>query len=238
VERETAWTIEAAGARSQSSGALQAPSPYTAPMLIVHHLNNSRSQRILWLLEELALPYEIVFHERDPQTNLAPDSLQKIHRLGKSPVLQDGDTVVIESSAILEYVVRRHGGGRLAPPESSPDWPRYLQLLHYAEGSAMLPVMMKLYLSRLGQAGAPLEPRVHGEIENHFGFLDAELGGADFFVGNALSAADIQLSFVLQAGRLLYGLQKFPNLARFLEKMQARPAYKQALERGGPYAFG
>jgi len=207
-------------------------------MLIVHHLNNSRSQRILWLLEELALPYEIVSYQRDPQTNLAPESLKKIHRLGKSPVLQDGDTVVIESSAIIEYVVRRHGGGRLAPAEASPDWPRYLQLLHYAEGSAMLPIMLKLYLSRLGGAGAPLEPRVHGEIENHLGFLDGELGGADFFVGDTLTAADIQLSFVFQAARLLYGLQKFPNLARFLEKMQVRPAYKRALERGGPYAFG
>jgi glutathione S-transferase len=207
-------------------------------MLVVHHLNNSRSQRILWLLEELALPYEIVFHQRDPQTNLAGDSLKKVHPLGKSPVLQDGDTNVIESSAIIEYIVRRHAKGRLAPAESSPDWPRYLQLLHYAEGSAMLPVMMKLYVSRLGGAGAPLEPRVHGELDNHLGFLDRELGTKDFFVGSTLTAADIQLSFVFQAARLLYGLQKFPNLARFLDQMQARPAYQRALERGGPYAFG
>jgi glutathione S-transferase len=207
-------------------------------MLKVHHLNNSRSQRILWLLEELALPYEIIKYQRDATTNLAPDELKKVHPLGKSPVLQDGATLVIESGAILEYVVRRHGQGRLAPSESSPDWPRYLQLLHYAEGSAMLPVMLKLYLGRLGDAAAPLQPRVTSEIENHFGWLNAELGSEEFFVGNALTAADINLSFAIQAARLLHGLQHFPNLARFLERMQARPAYQRALERGGPYAFG
>ena len=207
-------------------------------MLKVHHLNNSRSQRILWLLEELALPYEVVRYQRDAQTNLAPDSLRKIHLLGKSPVLEDGGTIVIESGAIIEYVVRRHGQGRLAPAESSPDWPRYLQLMHYAEGSAMLPVMLKLYLGRLGDAGAPLQPRVTSEIENHFGWLDSELAQADYFVGDAFSAADIQLSFAIQVARLLHGLQRLPNLARFLERMQARPAYQRALERGGPYAFG
>jgi glutathione S-transferase len=207
-------------------------------MLLVHHLDNSRSQRILWALEELGLPYDIVFHARDAQTNLAPDSLKKIHPLGKSPVLQDGDTTVIESGAILEYLVRRHGKGRLAPAESSPDWARHLQLLHYAEGSAMLPVMLKLYTSRLGEAGAPLAPRITSEIENHFGYLDGELAGREFFVGKDLTIADVNLTFVIQAARLLHGLDKFPSLARFLERMQARPAYKRALERGGPYAFG
>jgi len=207
-------------------------------MLRIHHLDNSRSQRILWLLEELALPFEIVKHQRDPQTNLAPPSLLKVHPLGKSPVLVDGRSVVIESGAIVEYVVRRHGEGRLAPPESSPDWPRYVQLLHYAEGSAMLPLMLKLYLGRLGEAGAPLQPRVTSEIENHFGWLDRELGDADWFVGGEFSAADIQLSFAIQAARLLHGLAKLTSLARFLERAQARPAYQRALERGGPYAFG
>ena len=207
-------------------------------MLKVHHLNNSRSQRVLWLLEELALPYEIVKYQRDATTNLAPESLKKVHPLGKSPVLTDGDTVVIESGAIIEYVVRRHGKGRLAPAESSPDWPLYLQLMHYAEGSAMLPVMLKLYASRLGEASKPLEPRIHGEIENHFGWLDGLLGRSDWFVGNAFSAADIQISFPIQAARMLYGLDKFPHLARFLERAQARPAYQKAIERGGAYAFG
>jgi glutathione S-transferase len=206
-------------------------------MLQVHHLNNSRSQRILWLLEELALPYEIVRYQRDPHTNLAPESLKKVHPLGKAPVLVDGASVVIESGAIIEYVVRRHGQGRLAPPESSPDWVRYVQLMHYAEGSAMLPLMLKLYLGRLGEAAAPLQPRVASEIENHVGWLNGELAHADWFVGDAFSAADIQLSFAIQAARLLYGLEKFANLARFLERVRARPAYQRALERGGPYAF-
>jgi len=206
-------------------------------MLKIHHLNNSRSQRVLWLLEELALAYEIVPYQRDAQTNLAPESLKKIHPLGKSPVLEDGGQVVIESGAIVEYIVRRHGQGRLAPAESSPEWPRYLQLMHYAEGSAMLPVMLKLYTSRLGEAGAPLAPRIQSEIENHFGWLDGLLASSPWFVGRELSAADIQLSFPIQAARMLHGLQKLPNLAGFLERAQARPAYKRALERGGPYAF-
>jgi len=204
----------------------------------VHHLNNSRSQRVLWLLEELGLPYELVKYQRDATTNLAPESLKKIHRLGKSPVVRDGELVLIESGAILEYIVRKYGKGRLAPAESSPDWPRYLQLMHYAEGSAMLPVMLKLYLSRIGDAGAPLAPRVTSEIENHFGFLDGELAHSDFFVGKELTAADINLSFPIQAARLLHGLDKLPNLARFLDRMHARPAYQRALERGGPYLFG
>jgi len=204
----------------------------------VHHLNNSRSQRVLWLLEELGLPYEIVSYQRDATTNLAPESLKRIHPLGKSPVIRDGAQVLIESGAILEYIVRKYGKGKLAPADSSPDWPRYLQFLHYAEGSAMLPVMLKLYLSRIGEAGAPLAPRVTSEIENHFGWLDGELAHSDFFVGKELSAADINLSFPIQAARLLHGLDKFPNLARFLDRVHARPAYKRALERGGPYLFG
>jgi glutathione S-transferase len=204
----------------------------------VHHLNNSRSQRVLWLLEELGLPYELVKYQRDATTNLAPESLKKIHQLGKSPVVRDGELVLIESGAILEYIVRRYGKGRLAPAESSPEWPRYLQLMHYAEGSAMLPVMLKLYLSRIGEAGTPLAPRVTSEIENHFGFLEGELAHSDFFVGKELTAADVNLSFPIQAARLLHGLDQFPNLARFLDRMHARPAYKRALERGGPYLFG
>ncbi|HKC50439.1 MAG TPA: glutathione S-transferase [Myxococcota bacterium] len=207
-------------------------------MIEVHHLNNSRSQRVLWLLEELGLPYEIVSYQRDATTNLAPESLKRIHPLGKSPVIRDGAQVLIESGAILEYIVRKYGKGKLAPADSSPDWPRYLQFLHYAEGSAMLPVMLKLYLSRIGEAGAPLAPRVTSEIENHFGWLDGELAHSDFFVGKELSAADINLSFPIQAARLLHGLDKFPNLARFLDRVHARPAYKRALERGGPYLFG
>ena len=207
-------------------------------MIEVHHLNNSRSQQILWLLEELELPYELVKYQRNPQTNLAPDELKSIHPLGKAPVIRDDGRVVIESGAIIEYIVRKHGRGRLAPAESSPDWPRYLQLMHYGEGSAMLPVMMKLYLSRLGEAGKPLEPRVTSEIENHFGYLESELGAQPFFLGRELSAADVHLSFPIQTAKLLHGLGKFPGLTGFLDRIHARPAYRRAIERGGPYAFG
>ncbi len=206
-------------------------------MIQVHHLNNSRSQRVLWLLEELELPYEIVKYQRDSQTNLAPPELEAIHPLGKSPVIRDGDRVVIESGAILDYLVRRHGRGRLAPPPSSPEYDLYQQWLHYAEGSAMLPLMLKLYLSRLGEAGAPLAPRVNGEIQRHLGFLDSQLAGRDFFVGDALTAADVQLSFPIQVTRALYGLEKFSNLAAFLARVTARPAYQRALERGGAYGL-
>ena len=207
-------------------------------MIEVHHLNNSRSQRVLWLLEELELPYTIVKYQRDPVTNLAPESLKAIHPLGKSPVIRDDGQVVIESGAIIEYVVRKYGKGRLAPADGTPAAVTYLQLMHYAEGSAMLPVMLRLYLSRLGEAAKPLEPRVASEIENHMGYLDGLLAKTDWFVGNTFSAADIQLSFAIQAARLLYGLEKFPNLARFLDRIHARPAYKRALEKGGAYAFG
>jgi glutathione S-transferase len=206
-------------------------------MIEVHHLNNSRSQRILWLLEELELPYEVVKYQRDPQTNLAPPALREIHPLGKSPVIRDGDRIVIESGAIIEYVVRRYGGGRLAPADGSPDAVRYSQLLHYAEGSAMLPLMLRLYTSRLGEAAAPLAPRITSEIENHLGWLDSEIGPSGYFVGDGLTGADIQLSFVIQAARILHGLDRFPRLAAFLERVRARPAYQRALERGGPYAF-
>jgi glutathione S-transferase len=206
-------------------------------MIEVHHLNNSRSQRILWLLEELELPYQIVQYQRDPETNLAPASLAKVHPLGKSPVIRDGDQVLYESGAIVDHIIRHHGGGRLAPPESSPENVRYQQLLHYAEGSAMLPLMLKLYTSRLGDAAAPLAPRIAEEIGRHLGFLEGELGGRDYFLGDDLSGADIQLSFVVQAGRMLHGLSDFPKLAGFRDRIVARPAYERAIEKGGAYAF-
>jgi glutathione S-transferase len=203
----------------------------------VHHLNNSRSQRILWLLEELGLDYKIVKHTRDAATNLAQPSLLAVHPLGKSPLIRDDGTVVIESGAIVEYVIRKHGKGRLAPPESSPQWVRYLQFMHYAEGSAMLPLMLQLYTGRLGEAGAPLRPRITSEIEGHFGWLDSQLAGREWFVGSSLSAADIQLSFAIQACNRMYGIDKFPNLKGFLDRIHARPAYQRALERGGPFAL-
>lgn len=207
-------------------------------MIEVHHLNNSRSQRVLWLLEELDTPYDVVHYQRDAETNLAPDSLRNVHPLGKSPVIREGERVLFESGAIVDYLVRTYGGGRLAPSESSPDFLDYQQWLHYAEGSAMLPLMLKLYVGRLGEAGKPLSERIDGEIQTHIGFLDAHLKGRDFFVGEDLTGADVQLSFPIQATRMLHGIEAFPNLAGFLDRIHARPAYQRAIERGGPYAFG
>jgi glutathione S-transferase len=207
-------------------------------MIQVHHLNNSRSQRVLWLLEELGVDYEIVKYQRDAETNLAPESLEAVHPLGKSPIVVDGDDVVIESGAIIEYLSRKYAGGRLLPKQGTSEALRHLQLMHYAEGSAMLPLMLKLYTGRLGDAAAPLVPRIESEIERHIGYLDSLLEGRTWFVGDELSAVDIQLSFAVQAARMLYGLEKFPNLARYLDRIQARPAYQKAVERGGAYAFG
>jgi glutathione S-transferase len=206
-------------------------------MLTVHHLNNSRSQRVLWLLEELGLPYEIKHYQRDAQTMLAPASLKAIHPLGKSPVITDGAHTVIESGAIVDYLIRRHGGGRLHPDPASTDYDAYQQWMHYAEGSAMLPLMLNLYVSRLGPAGAPLHPRIEGEIANHLGFVDRCLEGRDYFVGDALTGADVQMSFVAEVAGAYGKLASYPNLHRWLKAMQARPAYRQALERGGPYRF-
>lgn len=207
-------------------------------MIQVHHLNNSRSQRILWLLEELELPYEIVKYQRNAQTNLAPPELESVHPLGKSPVIVDGRDVVIESGAIIEYLARKYGDGRLLPAEGTPEALYHLQLMHYAEGSAMLPLMLKLYTGRLGEAAAPLQPRIQSEIQRHLGYLDTLLEGRSWFLGDELGAVDIQLSFVIQAAGMLYGLDEFPNLARFKEQVAKRPAYQRAIERGGAYAFG
>jgi glutathione S-transferase len=207
-------------------------------MLTVHHLNESRSQRVLWLLEELALPYEIRHYDRDPQTRLAPDALKAVHPLGKSPVLTDGDRTIIETGAIVDYVIRRHGGGRLAPCPGGDDHEAYLQWLHYAEGSAMLPILLNMYVARLKEAGAPLRPRIDSEIANHLGFVETSLTGRAFFVGETLTGADIMMSFVAEAARAQGRLDAYPALSAWLDRMHQREAWKVALERGGPYALG
>ena len=207
-------------------------------MLTVHHLENSRSQRVLWLLEELGVEYDVRNYQRDSETNLAPPELLEIHPLGKSPVITDGQFTIIESGAIIDYIVRHYGEGRLAPVPGTSAYEDYLQWMHYAEGSAMLPLMLKMYTGRLPDGGAALQPRIHSELDNHLGFMNRALETSDWFVDNEFSAADIQLSFVPQVGKLLYGLDSFPELEAFLSRIHARPAYQRALERGGPYAFG
>jgi glutathione S-transferase len=202
-------------------------------MIEVHHLNESRSRRITWMLEELGQPYEVISYQRDAVTRLAPPELMAIHPLGKAPVLRDGGLVMIESGAIIEYLVRRYGNGRFAPVVGTPDYNRYSQFLHYAEGSAMLPLMLKLYVGRLGEAGAPLQPRISSELQNHLGYLEAELDGRDFFVGDQLSGADVQLSFVAQIAVKGAPAEALPNLRRFVAMLEARPAYKKAILRSG-----
>lgn len=207
-------------------------------MITVHHLNNSRSQRILWLLEELGQNYEIKSYQRDTTTNLAPDSLKAVHPLGKSPVITDNGTTVAESGTIVEYLIRKYGRDKLMPREDSADFVPYLHWLHYAEGSAMLPVMLTLYTMRLGDAAAPLRPRLESEIQNHFGYLEQALGNRDFFVGSHLTGADIQITFVLEAAKSLGLLAPFKGLTAYLSRMQARDAYKRGIERGGKYDLG
>jgi glutathione S-transferase len=202
-------------------------------MIEVHHLNASRSRRITWLLEELGVEYQLVMHQRDAATSLAPSSLQAVHPLGKAPVIRDRGAVYFESGAIIDYLVRQYGNGRFMPAPGTADYERYLQFLHYAEGSAMLPLMLRLYVGRLGDAGAPLQPRIQSEIANHLGFLDNELNGRDYFVGTGLTGADVQLSFVAQVAARYLGKDTYPNLSAFADRIEARPAYLRAMERGG-----
>ncbi len=206
-------------------------------MIIVHHLNDSRSQRILWLLEELRIPYEIARYQRDAQTRLAPPELKAIHPLGKSPVITDAGRVVIESGAIIDYLIRRHGGGRLQPAPSTPAYDEYVQWLHYAEGSAMLPMMLNLYASRLGEAKAPLMPRIESEIANHLGYLDGALKGRQYLVGNDLTGADIQMSFIGEVAGAFGKRASYPAIDAWVKRLHARPAYQAALKQGGPYSY-
>jgi glutathione S-transferase len=206
-------------------------------MIIVHHLNNSRSQRILWLLEELAIPYELKCYQRDPKTNLAPRELKAINALGKSPVIEDGAQKLIESSAIIDYLIRRHGDGRLQPDPSTPAYDEYVQWLHFAEGSAMLPLMLNLYVGRLGEAGAPLHPRINSEVANYLSYLDTALSQSDYLLGDEFSAADIQMSFIGEIARAQGKLGDYPHITAWIERFQARPAYQAALKKGGKYDF-
>jgi glutathione S-transferase len=202
-------------------------------MLKVHHLNNSRSQRILWLLEELGTPYEIVKYQRMSPMPLAPPELKEIHPLGKSPVITDGDRTIAESGAIVEYVIDRYGNGRLKPKHGTDDYWKYVEWMHYAEGSAMLPLLLALYAGLLGDGAALLRPRIDGEIANNLSYMETALAGRDFFVGNDLTGADIQLIFVLEAAGSR--LEPYPGLTAYRYRMHARPAYQRGIEKGGPY---
>jgi glutathione S-transferase len=206
-------------------------------MIIVHHLENSRSQRILWLLEELGLGYEVRRYARDRKTMLAPAALTRIHPLGKSPILEDDGRVLIESGAIVEYLVEREGG-RLGPPAKREAVLRYRQFLHYAEGSMMPPLFAMLVVRRLGILGRPARATIQKMLDGHLDWLETELAGRDWFAGDSFSAADIMMSFPIEAARHRGGLDESrPNLVDWLERIHARPAYAAALKQGGPYAY-
>ena len=206
-------------------------------MIVVHHLENSRSQRILWLLEELGLDYEVRRYSRDPKTMLAPPELARIHPLGKSPVIEDGAHILAETGAIVEYLVEREGG-RLGPPARRESVLRYRQFLHYAESSLMPVLFGLLVVRRLGILGRPARPTLLKMAARHLDWLESELSGRDWFAGEEFSAADIMISFPREVARGRAGLgAERPNLIDWLERLHARPAYAAALRKGGPYAY-
>lgn len=217
-------------------------------MIVVHHLNHSRSQRVLWLLEELGVEYEIVRYRRDPKTQLAPPELRAVHPLGKSPVITDEGSTVAESGAIIEYLVDRYGRGRLRPAAGTPEHLRYTYWLHYAEGSAMPALLLKLVVGRLAKAPALLRPvakllaagmaktYVDPHLNRHARYIDEELGRYPWFAGSEFSAADVQMSFVAEAVLARCEVaSELRRLSHFVERIRARPAYQRALERGGPF---
>ena len=219
-------------------------------MLTLHHLNNSRSQRVLWLLEELGVPYEIVRYQRQPDMR-APKELRAIHPLGKSPVITDNGNTIAESGAIIEYLIATYGNGRLVPPPNTPERLRFTYWLHYAEGSAMQPLLLKLLFTLMPKrAPALLRPLVrkvsnqaltalvNPQLKQHMDYWEGELGKTEWFAGNEFTAADIQMSFPLEAAAARAGLDaRLPKLTAFLQRIHARPAYRRALERGGPYDY-
>jgi glutathione S-transferase len=221
-------------------------------MIVVHHLNNSRSQRVLWLLEELGLDYEIKRYQRDPRTMLAPPELRAVHPLGKSPVIEDAGQTLAESGAIVEYLAERYGDGRLAPAAGTPERMRYRYWMHFAEGTAQPPLLLKLLFDRLDKGPMPFFARpvaraiaqrakdtfVQPNIDRNLDFMEAELGQRGWFAGAQFSAADVQMSFPLEAARARGGLdERRPRLMDFLARIHARPAYRRAIERGGAYAL-
>ena len=221
-------------------------------MLTVHHLNDSRSQRVLWLLEELGVPFEIKHYQRDPTTMKAPPELRAVHPLGKSPVVTDGDLTIAETGAIVEYLIDRYGEGRLRPAAGTLEHLRYRYWLHFAEGSAMPPLLLRLIVNRIESAPMPFfaKPVARGIAEKinasfidptlkaQFDYMEAELGRSAWFAGEAFSAADVQMSFPVEAAAQRGGLDASrPHLMGFLARIHARPAYRRALERGGPYRF-
>ena len=203
--------------------------------LIVHHLNNSRSQRVLWALEELGLPYEIKHYQRDAVTNLAPPELKAVHPLGKSPLLEDNGTVIEESGAIIQHLLDSYGEGRFQPAPGTPAALRHLQWMHFAEGSAMTPILLQLYTARLGDAAAPLQPRISEQLTSQFAYMESQLSRAGHFVGDGWTGADMMMSFPAEIAVMQGQGAVYPKLAAFVAAIHALPKWQVAREKGGAY---
>lgn len=201
-------------------------------MIKLHHLNRSRSLRILWLLEEIAMPYDVALYERDAKTNLAPPALKALHPLGKSPVIELDGRMIVESAAIAEVLCARYAP-HLVPEAGTDAHTCYLEWMHFAEGSAMTPILLNLYVGRLGDAGLPLHPRIKDELDNHFGYMETSLNPSGHFVGDDLTAADILLSFPAQIALRLRNAETYPKLADFVARIEDRPAFQRAVAKGG-----
>ena len=213
---------------------MRRPEHQRRAMIEVHHLDKSRSHRVLWVLEELGLPYRIVRYQRLPSM-VAPKELAAIHPLGKSPVIRDGEVTLAESGAIIEYLLERYGEGRLSPPRGSAEWVRYIYFLHYAEGSLMPPLFLKLVIGKLGLLGMPARGFVNKRIAEHLAFLEGELADRPFFAGDALTAADIQMSYPLVAASARGGLdERYPRLSSYVKRLLDQPGLQRAIEKAGP----
>lgn len=206
-------------------------------MLKLHHLNHSRSFRVFWLLEELGLPFDVVPHERHPETRMGPPALKAAHPIGKAPVLETKDGAMVESGAIIDFILRRHGNGALAPADDSPDLMRYLEWMHIAVSIGTTPIMLKVYGLASGLAGTEFDARADAEFAVVLRYIEQSLEGRQYLVGNGFTAADIQVSFIAELTRALIGIDGYPNMAAWLGRLHARPAFHAAIAKGGPYAY-
>jgi glutathione S-transferase len=206
-------------------------------MLTVHHLNDSRSQKIVWLLEELALPYEIVHYERDAVTQMGPPALKALHPLGKSPVLDDDGALLTESGAITAYALARYGNGQLAPDPAGADFMAFTEYLYFAVSAGMNPIMIKVYARAFGLGGGPMDAAADAELARALAYIESKLGNGPWLLGDLFTAADIQLSFVPELARALGSIAKYPKIEAWLDRLYERPAFKASILRGGTYKY-
>lgn len=202
-------------------------------MLTIHHLSHSRSQKVLWLAEELGIPYELKLHMRDLQTLSAPPAMKALHPLGTSPLISDKGATYAETGAILDYILRHYGNGRLQPPADSRDFDRFVEWMHYAEGSAMLPILMMIYSNYTGARSDTLTDLLEAQLGKHLSYIESALDGDDYLVADTFSAADIHLSFVAQTAGQYTALDAYPKIRAWIGRLEARPAFRRAAEKGG-----